>query len=50
VALDWHILGPTGTPEATVSMGEDAHAELFARAGLHRPHHGQGRFAGGRDR
>jgi hypothetical protein len=53
VALDWHMRGPDGGPDATVPwvpMGEDAHAELFARAGLHRPHHGQGRNVGGRNR
>jgi hypothetical protein len=47
VALDWHIVGPNGELEATVPLEENAHAELFARAGLHRPHHGQGRYPGG---
>ena len=39
MALDWHIQGPTGEPDwavPRVPMDEDAHAELFARVGLHR--------------
>jgi hypothetical protein len=53
MALDWHMQGPEGGPDAAVpwvSMGEDAHAELFARVGLHLPHHGQGRYPGNRHR
>lgn len=53
MALDWHMRGPDGEPDAavpSVAMEEDDHAELFAQAGLRRPHHGQGRYAGGRNR
>jgi hypothetical protein len=53
VSLDWHMQGPDGRPDATVPwvpMDEDAHAELFAQAGLHLPHHGQGRYPGNRRR
>ncbi len=53
MALDWYVRGPDGKPDAaapSVAMGEETHAELFTRAGLHRPHHGQGRYAGGRNR
>src|SRR4051812_35492295 len=31
-------------------MDEAAHAELFGGAGLHLPHHGQGRYSGARRR
>jgi hypothetical protein len=53
MALDWHMQGLEGGPDAAVPwvpMGEDSHAELFARVGLHRPHHGQGRYPGNRHR
>lgn len=53
MALDWYLRGEDGKPDAagpSVAIGEDAHAELFARAGLLRPHHGQGRYSGGRNR
>jgi hypothetical protein len=53
VSLDWHMPGQDGKPDATVPwvpMDEDAHAELFAQAGLHLPHHGQGRYPGNRHR
>lgn len=53
MALDWHMEGPDGETDPAlpwVPMSEDAHAELFARVGLHLPHHGQGRYPGGRHR
>jgi hypothetical protein len=53
VALDWHMLEAVGDPDPAVPwvpMGADAHAELFARVGLHRPHHGQGRYPGNQHR
>jgi hypothetical protein len=53
MALEWYMRGTEGKPDAavpSVAMREDVHAELFARAGLHLPHHGQGRYAGGRNR
>ena len=49
MALDWHMQGPAGGPDGTVPwvpMGAGAHAELFARAGLAPPRHGQGRYPG----
>lgn len=53
MSLDWHMQGVDGRPDATVPwvpMDEDAHADLFAQAGLNIPHHGQGRYPGNRHR